>query len=202
MKRLLMLVLALGALSVPTSQGATLVFRATLDGPSENPPVASPGTGSAKVRFDTTTRLIQVSITFKDLVGTTTVAHIHCCADAPASVGVATFPGTFPGFPAMVTGGSYLNSWDLGEAGSYTASFLTNFGGGTAAGAESALLSGMAGGRAYVNVHSSAYPGGEIRGFLAPAGIPEPASAGLGALGIGAAMFVAGRRRRNGVRKP
>lgn len=44
----------------------------------------------------------------------------------------------------------------------------------------------------YVNLHSQAFPGGEIRGQLNP--VPEPAS--IASLGIAVAGMLAGRRRR------
>jgi hypothetical protein len=175
------------------AEGAVILFKATMDGPSENPPIPSPGTGEAVVAYDSVAHTLGVSMQFADLVGTTTVAHIHCCVDPPGTVGVATFPGTFPGFPAGVTSGSYANSWDLTLDASYTAAFLTNFGGGTAAGAEAALLAGMLAGRAYVNIHTSFAGGGEIRGFLREA--PEPGALLL--FGLGAAVVGARRRRRS-----
>jgi hypothetical protein len=187
------LILCLAALLVASNtEAAIITFTAQLDGPSENPPVVSPGTGTALVTYDDVTHMLTVDIDFQDLVGPTTVAHIHCCVAPPGTVGVATFPGTFPGFPAGVTSGSYLGSWNLGDAGSYTAGFLNNFGGGTAAGAEAALLAGFDAGQAYVNIHTSFAPGGEIRGFLQQA--PEPATLSL--LGLGAAALLVRRRRR------
>jgi hypothetical protein len=52
----------------------------------------------------------------------------------------------------------------------------------------------MAAGRSYFNVHSQAFPGGEIRGFLMA--VPEPGSLAL--FGIGAACLLMLQRRRNG----
>jgi len=40
--------------------------------------------------------------------------------------------------------------------------------------AEAALLACIAGGDAYLNINTTVNPGGEIRGFLEPASVPEP----------------------------
>jgi hypothetical protein len=181
--------LAATVLALPAS-AATIVFFTTMDGPSETPPVASPGTGWARATFDDVALTMHVEAMFEDLVGTTTVAHIHCCTAEPGTgnVGVATQPGTFLGWPVDVNSGSYENSFDMSVAASYTAAFLTA-NGGTAEGAFAGLLAGLEAGRGYFNVHTSFAPGGEIRGFLARvAPVREPGSLallGLGLLGVG-----------------
>jgi hypothetical protein len=59
--------------------------------------------------------------------------------------------------------------------------------GGTAAGAESAFVQALADGKAYLNIHSSTFGGGEIRGFLLP--VPEPTTAVLFVLGASGIVF-------------
>ena len=75
--------------------------------------------------------------------------------------------------------------------GSYNPSFITN-NGGTPASAEAALIAGILAGRAYLNIHTVNFGGGEIRGFLVA--IPEPATLLL--LGSGLSGLVLKLRRR------
>ncbi len=110
---------------------------------------------------------------------------------------------TFAGFPLGVTSGTYDAVFDTTLASTWNAAFVTA-NGGTPAGAEAALAAGIAAGQAYLNIHTSSFAGGEIRGFLAlqpPAAlnVPTLSSAGLalaaGLLGLfGAAVL---RRRRS-----
>jgi MYXO-CTERM domain-containing protein len=164
-------------------QAAPLTYYTSLSGPNENPPVPSPGVGNARVIIDPVANLLSVRISFSGLLGLTTVAHIHCCIDPPGNVGVATTTPSFPGFPVGVTSGVYEQSFDTTLASTFRAGFITD-NGGTTEGAEAALAAGLAAGRAYVNVHTNLYPGGEIRGFLTT--VPEPSTFLLGALGLAA----------------
>jgi hypothetical protein len=151
------------------AQGGTLhpvyVFTADLSGANENPPAASTGTGTATVTWNTATNQMTVDVTFSGLTTGTTASHIHCCAVPPTNAGVATQVPRFVGFPTGVTSGTYTNTFDMTDSASYNPAFITA-NGGTTASAEAALLTGLLAGQAYLNIHTSMFPGGEIRGVL------------------------------------
>ena len=184
-KYFLWLVVALLGLSAKIACAATITYSATLDGASESPSNASPGTGTATVTFDTVLHTMSVQSNFSGLLGTVTAAHIHCCTATPGVglAGVATTTPTFTGFPLGVTAGTYDHLFDLMLASSWNAPFVTN-NGGTPASAESVFLSGIASGEAYFNIHTAQFLGGKIRGFLARAQVPEPATLTLIAISL------------------
>jgi hypothetical protein len=159
-------------LAASTGYAATTTYFNDLTGPAESPPNASPATGTTTVAYTASTHMLQVDVTFSGLVGTTTASHIHCCTAVAgtSTAGVATQTPTFSGFPLGVTSGTYSQTFDLTLASSFNPAFVTANGSSVAA-AEAALVAGMANGKAYLNIHSSVFGGGEIRGFLLPRSI-------------------------------
>ena len=175
--------------------GVTIVYTTSLSGPNENPPIASPGVGVGTVTVDTTAHTLRVQEKFSGLTTGTTASHIHCCVTTPTgTAGVATMTPTFSGLPLGVTSGSMDQTFDTLATSTYNAPFVTA-NGGTAAGAEAVLFAGIAAGTAYVNIHTTQNPGGEIRGFLAVAApVPEPETYALFLAGL-VSLGVAARRR-------
>jgi hypothetical protein len=183
--------------SLMSARAAILSYQAILNGPSESPVNASPGTGFGTVDYDNVAHTLHVHVAFSNLTGTTTASHIHAPTLVPltGTAGVATTTPTFAGFPLGVTGGVYDNVLDLTLASSYNPSYVTANGGSIPA-SEAALTSAIASGQAYWNIHSTTFGGGEIRGFLVP--VPEPSSLALIGLGAGTMAFRAWKKKRVG----
>lgn len=188
------LFLAAGLFAASAAAAAT-TFYANLSGAAEAPPNASPGTGWARITLlDPNTMRFEAS--FSDLIGTSTIAHIHAPTALPGTgtAAPATVVPSFPGFPSGVTSGTYDQTFGLLSAATYNPAFVTASGG-TVAGARTAFLASLEGGTAYFNVHSSEFGGGEVRGFFSA--IPEPETWTLMIAGFG--LLGAALRRRTPV---
>ena len=160
-------------LSASSASAIPITFIANLNGANEVPTVSTAGTGLATVFLDPTAQTLQVNATFSGLTSIDTAAHIHCCAPLGINAGVATTVPAFPGFPLGVPSGTYSSVvFDLTQSTIYNPAFVTLEGG--LPQAEAALIAGIEGGQTYFNIHTTAHPGGEIRGQLEP--VPEPTS--------------------------
>jgi CHRD domain len=138
-KSVLVVGLLATAAMVVYGQAAPVSYKATLSGQQEVPPANSQGRGTAQVNADTATNQASWRVEFTGLSGPATAAHIHCGAAAGANAGVAVPLGNNPSSP--ITGQGAMTP---------------------------AQMQQLQGGQCYVNIHTAANPGGEIRGQLAP----------------------------------
>ena len=175
--------------AAPVSFAAVLSYDAILRGLSESPPNESLGTGLATVDYNNSAHTLHVHVAFSGLVGPATASHIDSATPLPGTgtAGAATTTPAFANFPLGVSSGTYDNTLDLTMSSSWNPAYVTA-NGGTTAGAESALAAGLAADEAYLNIQTTVFPSGEIRGFLVP--VPEPGAVAL--LGVGGVLI---RRR-------
>ena len=181
------------ASSLITAQANIFQYNVTLNGLNESPANASPGSGLATIFLDTTLNTLSLNMSFSGLTGPTSAAHIHgaTAVAGTGTAGVATTVPTFTGFPLGVTSGTYSTVLDLTQLSSYNPAYVTA-NGGTALSSEAALIAAIQAGKTYLNIHTSTFGGGEIRGFLTP--VPEPTTLAL--LGVGSLLLARAARRR------
>lgn len=179
----------------PRASAVVFVYQASLSGANEVPPNASPGTGWVTVTYDSVLQSLRIEASFSGLTGVTTAAHIHASASPGVNVGVATPIPSLDGFPLGVTSGSVDTTLNLTLTSSFNGSYITN-NGGTPASAEIALAQALADGKAYFNVHTSTFGGGEVRGNLASVPDTGASLAMLLPVLIGLVGLARGQQRR------
>jgi hypothetical protein len=195
MKRVLsVLALAAASTAIAVPAGAAPAdpsYRAVASGALESPPNASPG--ASLVTIELSGKDLLVDLPFRDLDGTTTAAHIHCCTST-AFTGTAGVAVPFLDFPLGVITGSYNKAISLDDASLWDPAFVSAHGG-TVASATSAFIDGINANEAYVNIHTNLYPNGEIRGWLVAAPpVPETAEWSMLAVGLAGLMWMSRRR--------
>lgn len=134
--------LALICICASTSRAET--FYANLSGAQEVPPVATSATGYARVVVNESALTYSFTVVFSSLSSNQTASHIHAPAAIGASAGVAINFGAVGGTSGTITGSGSITATQLAQIRQHLG---------------------------YVNVHSSNFPGGEIRGQL---GIARP----------------------------
>lgn len=154
MRRAAVLLATLALLALPATALAHEEFAADLSGDAEVPPVTTDATGSATVGIPDDESSIDFDVTWENLSGPATMAHIHYGAADEAG------PVMIWLSEVGVSDGSY-ESPISGSAGE--AAFMP-VEGGPQSFAEA--LQAIRDGNTYVNVHTEANPGGEIRGQL------------------------------------
>lgn len=138
-------------------------FRARLVGLNEVPAVSSVASGGFRARLSSDGNALTYELAYDELEGNVTQAHIHfgqksvnggiavwlCSnlASPPTPAGVQSCPAP----PARITG-IVTSSQVVGPAGQ-----------GIAPGEFAELVAALRSGTAYANVHTSKFPGGEVR---------------------------------------
>ena len=134
-KKTMLATLALGASVILASPAFAEKMKAMLDGKSEVPANTSAGTGTADIDYDAASKKLSWKVTYSGLSGPATAAHFHGPAEAGKNAGVAV---------------AIPNATSSPVEGSAT---LTD-----------AQAADLAAGKYYINIHTAANPGGEIRG--------------------------------------
>lgn len=157
--------IALFALTLPQiSWGQLIFFEAPLNGAQSGVP-SSPGTGFAWGSVDINSFLFTLDYTFTGMLAPQTAAHIHRGA---------------PGVNGPVVIGA--PTFQLGSPIHYTTTI------------NAGLLNDLVAGNLYLNIHSEAFRGGEIRGQLMP--VPEPTTYALAGTALLGLLVIHRKRRR------
>ena len=114
----------------------TVSFKADLKASEEVPPNDSKATGTVTATYDTANKKLTWKGNYSGLTGPATMAHFHGPAEPGKNAGVAV--------PITPSASPFENSANLTDA----------------------QAADLLAGRWYVNVHTAAHPGGEIRGQL------------------------------------
>ena len=114
----------------------TVALKAELKGSNEVPPNSSPGSGMAEATFDTSSKMLSWTITYKDLTGPAVGAHFHGPGEAGKNAGIVL---PFKTAQSPIQGSATLTDAQAAD-----------------------LLAG----KWYANIHTAANPGGELRGQM------------------------------------
>jgi len=124
--------------AAPATPSMSKSFHASLSGMQEVPPVPGSGKGSANFTLNVSTKTLTWTVTYSGLTGDAVAAHIHGPAALGSNAGVEV-PLTVG--PSPMTGSAVLTD---------------------------AQVTDLTTGKTYVNIHTAANKGGEIRGQITP----------------------------------
>jgi hypothetical protein len=159
------ILLVLGSATTFTDDGGSRKIRVQLSGYEETPlALSTTGNGRFNARISKDESEIQWELSFGDTEGIVTQSHIHvgargqgggisiffCSNLGNGPVGTQACPAAAP--PDAPVTGTATAADVIGPAGQ-----------GVAAGEFAEVIAAIRAGAAYVNVHSTKYPGGEIR---------------------------------------
>lgn len=152
-------VLALACtLAFAAAAQAQTTYVGVLTGGTEVPPVSTPATGNATVVLNAAQTQISISVQFQNLIGTYSASHIHGPAPAGSNAAVKW------GFSGTAAGWVFTNSNHDGTISNFLAAVVATD------------VTNLNSGNFYVNVHSTSFPGGELRAQLGSAPVPTEKS--------------------------
>src|SRR3954463_8460473 len=135
MNKTILVTLTLGAAMAVAGPAFADKMKATLNGKAEVPPNTSAAAGTADIDYDPASKKLSWKLSYSGLSGPATAAHFHGPAEAGKNAGVAV---------------AIPNATSSPVDGSAT---LTD-----------AQAADLVAGKYYINIHTAANPGGEIRG--------------------------------------
>jgi hypothetical protein len=144
-------------------------FGALLIGYEEVPPVFTNGSGTVQVRINSNGTSIFYRLSYSNLSSAVTEAHIHF-AERPVTGGIIVYlcdnTGIAPlGTPACPNAGTVTGNLVPADVNPPNNPAPVT-GQGIAPGNFAGLVGAIQHGDAYANVHTAAFPGGELRGWL------------------------------------
>lgn len=142
-------------LSAAAASAQVVVATATLTSGEETPIFLSGAAGTAEVAVDTVAKEFAVTLRIFNIPTTTTAGHIHVGAKGIAGPVVIDFPGIGGRL------GDFVTTFRVGEASFRPAAAI-------GINTIDDVIQAVANGNAYVNIHTTTNPGGEIRGQLVP----------------------------------
>ena len=152
---LVAVIAVLGVGSYAIAGGGTKNFDGGLEGYQENPDVSTVASGSFEARLSNDGDSIHYVLSYSGLEGAVTQAHVHF-GKRGVNGGVSYFLCNGPTTPPCPQAGTVEGDIEAVDV-------IGPTGQGIEAGNLAEIVAAMRAGHAYANVHSSKWPGGEIR---------------------------------------